>query len=232
MDISDNLTLEKAIEALEKVKAEFEIDNGRIAIITSDRYAETYDIMGNHFTPDEPLSKAFGVTWNEEFEQSVHKTLVQNVSICMISRDTNEVMGVRVIGLMRKSDPPSDFSSIKYEQLRSLYEFLNHKQYEVNFFERYEVDEAIHFTTLGVHKKFRRMGLGGRLLGAAVAMCRELGFKAIQGEGTSNFSQRIYEKQGFETLITMPYDSYFYKGQPIINATGEHTMTKIYGLKL
>lgn len=221
-----------ATEALDKVKAQFELDNGRLAIITPDRYEETYDIMGNHFVPDEPLSRAFGVTWHDDFETLTHDQLVQNLSICMIDKDTREIMGVRLIGLMKKSDPHNYFSNIKYEPLRSLYEFLTHKDKEINFFERYGVDEAVHFFTLGVHKKYRRMGLGGRLLAAAVAMSRELGFKAIKGEGTSNFSQRIYEKQGFETLLEMPYDNYFYKGKPIRDGTGEHTMTKIYGLKL
>ncbi|XP_060598336.1 uncharacterized protein LOC132752077 [Ruditapes philippinarum] len=230
--ISETLTLEKVIQAFDKVKAEFEFDKGRLAVITTDRYEATYNIMGYHFTPDEPLSKAFGVTWVKDFEDMVNGILKQNISICMISRDTDEVMGVRVMSTMRRTDPPLDLSSMKYESLRDLFEFLHQKDNEVKFFDRYSVDECVHFNTLGVHKNFRRMGLGGRLIGAAVALSRELGFKAITGEGTSNFSQRIYEKEGFETLAILPYDTYMYKGQPIINATGEHKMTKIYGLKL
>ena len=76
------------------------------------------------------------------------------------------------------------------------------------------------------------MGLGNRLLAASVGMCQELRFKAIKGEGTSNFSQKVAEKQGFEILATMPYDSYYHNGRPIREGTGEHTMTKIYGMKL
>ena len=214
------------------MKGDYEFDKGRLAVITEERYDATYDIMGYHFTPDEPLSKAFGVTWVKDFEDLVCDVLKQNISICMISKDTDEVMGVRVMSMMNRSDPKFDPSSMHYEQLRDLFVFLHQKDEEVNFLDRYGVDEAVHFNTLGVHKKFRRMGLGGRLIGAAVALSRELGFKAITGEGTSNFSQRIYEKAGFETLVELPYDSYIYKVQPIINATGEHTRTKIYGLKL
>ena len=208
------------------------MDNGRLAIITSDRYDETYDIMANDFTPDEPLCRSFGVTWNEDFRRTTYDNLIQNVSICMISKDSNEIMGIRIIGIMRKSDPPTDFSGLQDEPLKGLFTFLTHKDSQVNFFDKYDCDEAIHFFALGVNKNYRRMGLGGRLLAAAVAMSKELGFKAIKGEGTSNFSQRIYEKQNFQTLLKMPYDSYIYNGKPIINGTGEHTMTKIYGVKL
>lgn len=217
---------------MENVKGKFEMENSRLAIITPDLYDETYDIMGNDFTPDEPLCGSFGVKWHEDFKQSTLQNLVQNVSICMISKDTEKIMGIRIIGIMRKTDPPADFSKMGYEPLRGLFTFLTHKDNEVDFFTRYEVDEAIHFFTLGVNKNYRRMGLGTRLLAAAVDLSRELGFKAIKGEGTSNFSQRIYEKQGFETLLKMPYDSYSYKGQPIINGTGVHTMTKVYGRRI
>ncbi|XP_045165945.2 uncharacterized protein LOC123529616 [Mercenaria mercenaria] len=232
MGATGGIALDKAMTALRNIQNKFEMENGRLAIITPDRYKETYDIMANDFTPDEPLCRSFGVSWNEDFKQTTYDNLVQNASICMISKDTQEIMGIRIIGIMRKTDPPADFKGLGYEPLRGLFTFLTHKDNEVNFFERYEVDEAIHFFALGVNKKYRRMGLGGRLLAAAVAMSKELEFKAIKGEGTSNFSQRIYEKEKFETLLTLPYDSYIYKGQPIINGTGEHKMTKIYGLKL
>jgi len=147
----------------------------------------------------------------------------------MISKDTEEMMGIRISGIMKKTDPPPN---IECENLKSLFTFLTHKDDEINVFERYKVDEAVHFFTLGVKKTYRHMGLGGRLLAAAVAISRELGYKAIKGEGTSNYSQRIYEKQGFDIMLKMPYDSYYYNGRPLIDSTGVHTMTKVYALKM
>ncbi|KAL4225901.1 hypothetical protein ACF0H5_013889 [Mactra antiquata] len=218
--------------ALDKVKSEFEVENGRLAIITPDRYADTYDMMANHFTPAEPLCRSFGVVWEKEHERVINETLTFNVSICMISEDSNEIIGVLVNGIIKISDPPMDLSKYNYEPLRSLFTFLTHKDKEDKFFEHFGVDEAVHFFELGVNRKYRRIGLGGKIFAAAVAMSRELGFKACKVEGTSNFSQRIIEKQGFETLYTLPYDSYMYNGRPVIDGTGEHTQTKIYGLRL
>ncbi|KAL4225900.1 hypothetical protein ACF0H5_013888 [Mactra antiquata] len=224
--------LDATLAALDKVKSEFEVENGRLAIITPDRYAETYDIMGNHFTHDEPLCRSFGVVWEEEHKRDIYEKLICNVSICMISKDSNEIIGVLVNGIMKISDPPMDLSKFNYEPLRSLYIFLTHKDKEVKFFEHFGVDEAIHFFALGVKRQYRRMGLGGKLLAAAVAMSRELGFKVSKIDGVSNFSQRIIEKHGFETLCTLPYDSYLYNGHPLKDGTGEHTEMKIYGLRL
>jgi len=232
MSIVDSLTLEKATEALDRIKGKFETENGKLAIITPDLYDQAFDILVNHFFPDAPLSKAFGVTWSKVLEKAVLEDLKTNISICMISKDTEEIMGITVSGIIRKTDPPLDSSNIECERLKSLLTFMTHKDDEINFFECYNVDEAVHFFTLGVKRKYRRMGLGDRLLAAAVAMSRELGFKAVKSEATSIYSQRIFEKQGFDIVLTMPYDSYYYNGRPLIDLTGEHTMTKIYGLRI
>ena len=219
-------------QALHKVKAEYEIVKGKLAIITPDRYEEAYAILANDFIPDEPLSQAFGlINWDECFKKMVLEDLKKNLSVCMTSTDNDEIMGLLMIGAMKKKDALMDESCPEHP-LMSIITFLNHKNKEVNFFERYAVDEAVHIFTLGVKRNYRRMGLGGCLLAASVAMCQELGFKAIEVEGTSNFSQKIFEKRGFEILATMPYDSYCHNGRQIREGTGEHTMTKIYGMKL
>ena len=221
-----------SLQALDKVKVEYEVVNGKLAIITPDRYEETYDILANDFIPYEPLSQAFGLTnWDERFKKMVLEDLKKNLSVCMTSTDNDEIMGLLMIGAMKETDPLMD-ESYQEHPLMSIITFLNHKNKEVNFFERYGVDEAAHLIHSGVKKNYRRMGLGDRLLAASVGMCQERGFKAIKGEGTSNFSQKIAEKQGFEILATMPYDSYYHNGRPIREGTGEHTMTKIYGMKL
>lgn len=215
------------------IRSEYEPEDGYLAVITPDRYSDACNIMANHFTPDEPLCRAFQVSWSNDFETIVRGILTENLSICMIHKPTKEMMGTRLISSMRKLDPPFDTSTIKEDRLRALYQFLCHKDMELNICHRYGIDEAVHFYTLGVHQNYRRRGLGSKLLRAAVAMAKQLGFKGIKGEGTSNFTQRIYEKEGFETLFVMPYDSYLTpSGKTIREGSGEHTATKVYGLKL
>ena len=203
-----------------------------MAVITPDRYDETVEVMANNFAHDEPLCQAFGVTWSKDLEKLKLDKLKNNVSICMISKDTNEIMAILITGVMKKADSPEDLSDIENEPLRSLLTFLTHRDKEVNFFERYKVDEAIHFSTLTVNKKYRCNQVGGHLIAVCVAMSRELGFKVIKCEGTSNFSQRIAEKLGFDIVLEIPYASYFYNGRPIIEGTGEHKMTKVYAMKI
>ena len=203
-----------------------------MAIIRPDFYDKAIEIMANHFTVDEPLCQAFGVTWNKDLEKIVLDKLKNNISIGMVSKDTGEIMGVVVSGLIRKTDPPPNFADMECERLKRLLTFLTHKDDEVNFFERYKVDEAVYAFTLGVKKTYRRMELGGNLVAATVALSRELGFKVIKGEATSKFSDKIGQKQGWEILLKIPYDSYYCNGRPISDSTGEHTMVTIYALKI
>ena len=187
--------------------------------------------MANHFFPDSPLCQAFGVSWHEDIKKGVLEDLKANLSICMITKDTNEIIGVRITSVMRKTDLPKDLNT-EYEPLRSWYTLRALQDKEVNFFERYEVEEVVRLFGLGVKKNYRRLGVGNRLFEAGLAMCRELGFKAIKGEVTSDISHRLYEKHGFEVLSEMPLSSYYYNGRPISDGTGGHNVRKIYGLKI
>lgn len=182
---------------------------------------------------DEPISRSIGVTWSKEFEELTYDHLKDNVSICMINNKNDEIMGTRISGLMKKSDPQFDPTIYKDEGMRSLFGFVTQKDGEVDLFNRLGVEEVFHFFALGVRKHYRQRHLGSLLLKAAVALAAELGYKAVKGEGTSKYSQRIYENAGFECIMTLPYDTYIVpSGKTIRDGSGEHTDTKIYVIKL
>lgn len=67
---------------------------------------------------------------------------------------------------------------------------------------------------------------------AAVFFIRnlELGDVVIKGEGTSNFSKRVFEKVGFEVLAEVVYADYKVDGKIVIHSTGEHKTGRLYGL--
>ena len=149
-----------SLQALDKVKVEYEVVNGKLAIITPDRYEETYDILANDFIPYEPLSQAFGLTnWDERFKKMVLEDLKKNLSVCMTSTDNDEIMGLLMMGAMKKTDPLMD-ESYQEHPLMSIITFLNHKDKEVNFFERYGVDEAGIFFHFRSKKELPAYGLG------------------------------------------------------------------------
>ena len=58
-----------------------------------------------------------------------------------------------------------------------------------------------------------------------------LGFESvcIHGEGTSNFTKKIYESNGFDILCESFYDDYKVNGEQVFCNTGEHKSVRIYG---
>ena len=93
-----------------------------------------------------------------------------------------------------------------------------------NFYDHFGVTEIVHFIAFVVNSKYRRRGHASILMKAAIRYVHNLGFESVctQGEGTSNFSQKIYETNEFEFLYESFHDNYNVNGEKVVCATKEH----------
>ena len=132
---------------------------------------------------------------------------------------------------MRRTDN-IDLSKLTSKPLLDMLKFEKQKDDEIDFFNRFGVDEAMHFCVLGVHRDFRQKGIATKLFQASMALGVELGFKAVKVEASSGFTQKICDKEGFTTLWEIPYDECYYNGQPMRSKTLSHTVYKIAGKAL
>ena len=204
---------------------------GHLELITENRYGDAMYIMENHFLEGQPLCGAFGVKWSKSFERLSLTALKDNLSVMSVSNKTNEVMGILINSVLKQTDS-NDSVDIEDESLKALYEFLAHKDDEIDLFNSFGLGELFEGFLLGVNTNYRRLGVGTALAGTSLALAKELGFKAIKADGTSNFSQHIFEKFGAEAIAVLPYDKYKYKDKYISESAGAHTCTKILLLKL
>ena len=101
-----------------------------------------------------------------------------------------------------------------------------------NIFDYYRVNDVIHFFGIGIRRDYRRRGFGESLMGAAICFVRNLGLGdvIIKGEGTSNFSQRVFEKIGFDILSEVVYADYKVDGKVVTTGRGDHKCEKLYGM--
>lgn len=223
------------MQALDKIRPHFEPDGCRLGIITPDRCEELYALMKNDVIPDEPVSQLTRIEWTEESEERTLQNLKQNMSLCILNKETDEIMGVRLARIIRRTDPAFHQSLIKDEKRLAMYRFLTKKDDEIDLFNRLEVAEVIHFFGLGVARKFRKRGIATLLLNASIALVRELGFQGIKGEATSYYVQKIYERAGFELVATIPYITFVSpSGETNIDRSQQcpEDACKIYILKL
>ena len=222
-------------QAIAKVNAEpqLKVDGYEYVIAREDIYDDTIDLFGNHFFPDEAISRSLGLTLDAEMKELMRAPLQQNLSIALVSRDTREMIGGRVIKIARKHDQ-QDKSVTKSEQLRKFLSVFDELDRKCNIFEHYQVDEVLYFYGFVVHKDYRHRGIGEKLMRAALYFIRnlQLGGVVIKAGGSSNYSKRVFEKLGFEKLSELVYAEFKRGGKVVIANTAEHKSEIRYGMYL
>ena len=156
----------------------------------------------------------------------------KNMSLMLIDDSTDEVVACRVTNLAEKSEKFLDeLKNTKTEQIKIIIDLINHLKSLCDTLSHYDVDNAVHFLALGVHKDYRRRGIGGKVMSAAVEIVRQLGLGpvVVTGEGTSNYSKSIYEKLGFETNAEVIYDEYKVNGELVFKNMGDQKSIRLYG---
>ncbi|XP_045211598.1 uncharacterized protein LOC123563083 [Mercenaria mercenaria] len=225
-----SLTQNDIEKAFKKTVDETEVPAGsKLVLVTEDLYQRALSIPKECFVYDEPLGKSIGIQWSDEFESLWLHTFEANLSIILVNEDNGEIMGMRATKLIKKGDH-FDLDSLKDEKLRRIIEFMSYGVTE--FFNKYGIEEAFHFLGLGVAKKYRRRGLGKFLMQTAVKFLGNLGINPyyIKGEGTSNFSKKIYENCHFDIVMEYPFDEYKKDGNVVFDNTAEHKSMKVYGI--
>ena len=201
--------------------------------IREERYEDMLDIYKCHFCPDEVVFRAVGAILDEELREFARAALRQNLSIALVSCKTGEIIGGRMIKVDNRDDQ-LDISKFKSEPNRKCADVYAELDRRCNVFDQYDVDELIHFYGLVVHRDYRQRGIGEKLMKAAVLFVQNLGLGPviIKGVGSSNFSQRLYEKVGFEMLAEVVYAEYKVDGKVVVSETGEHKTVRMYGLSI
>jgi ribosomal protein S18 acetylase RimI-like enzyme len=218
---------------LARIDKTLKFKEGHLELMSDERSDDLVTFLNEHFHPDETLAKSIGLVLDEEMDIIIKKWFSDNLSIILISDKTGEIIACRTI-VIGKKGVSIDLSQINNEKTVKIVEFVRYKRDEMDVYKRFNVDTAIDFVALGTHRDYRRQGIATKMFQAGLMFCKEIGFDTvcIKGEGTSNYSQRIYEKFNFETIHTFKYDEYKIDGEVVFKNTGEHKAMKVYCIKL
>jgi ribosomal protein S18 acetylase RimI-like enzyme len=203
-------------------------------LASDERAEEMVDFLREHFFADETLSKSVGLVMNECRRKLLLERYKDNLSLLLVSDVTKQIIGVRTIKIIEAGGNTLNLDSIEDERIRKVLTFLRHKQSEMDVYKYYGVDIAVNFINLGIHRDFRNRGLGSILMKAAMLYVKDIGLDpvCITGEGTSNYSQKIYEKFGFEVMHCVNYEDYKVDGEVVFKNTGDNKSCKFYAKKL
>ena len=153
----------------------------------------------------------------------------QNLSLVLVSDTTGEIIAGRITTISNKKDK-FDKDQFRTEGFKKMIDLYCHLLSFCNVYDRYNVDEVVQFFGLGVHRDYRQRGIGYRVMKAALAMIQnlELGAVLVKGEGTSNYSKKIYEKNGFENLAEVIYDDYKEDGEVVFKTEPDQKSERLY----
>lgn len=219
-------------QALEKVQNDpaLAVEGCQYELIPEDRYDEALNLYADHFVPDEPVGAAISLEWCDEYEDLVLSELEHNMSIGLIASNTGQLVGFRMISIMNKNDD-IDTRYIKNEKFKLIEDFLKYLAELANVFEHYGVEDVFHFFAIGVHRDWRQKGIGSKLMKAGMSLVANLdvGPVVVSGEGSSNYSKKIYENLNFDILTEVQYAEYKVDGVAVFQNTGEHRSERVYG---
>ena len=208
------------------------VDKYRFELIHEDRYEEACTFLTDHYCPDEPLSINFGILFGND---PVMKTetiidLRQNMSLALISEETDKMIGIQILAVGRKGKINLDEYK-ESEKAKQLMSFIAYKDTIVDVFEYYDVEELFSIYELAVHRDHRRKGLGLKLMQAATILASnmDIGPCVIKGNAASNYSKRIFEKLDFENIGEVKFEDYIVDGVQVLSSIGDVNSFKMYG---
>ena len=183
------------------------------------------------YVPDEPMGKSLNLEWDEDMESLVLANLKHNISVALVSSDSGDIIAGQVVTIGSKYNR-FDKSKYHYELGMAFDVPTNHFDSIHNIYDHYKVDEIVHLWQLAVKTEYRQKGIGTKVISAVKEFVRHFGIGPVvlRVEGSSNYSQRIFEKLGFSLLAKVFYSEYTEHGKVIFANTGEHQSLKLYGL--
>ncbi|XP_060595189.1 uncharacterized protein LOC132749460 [Ruditapes philippinarum] len=227
------LTMDQIQTAFDKTLKTFNEPGVRLVLITN-KYVDTaLKFARENFMTREPVSKSIGIKWTAEYEQLWKRSLDLNLSLMFLSEKDEEPIALRTIRIARYDDT-NDSDGIKDQPLKEVVRLLGYCDQKANFFGHFHTLEAFHFLGLAVAPKYQRRGYATKIFNTAVEMIRNFGIDPvyIKVEGSSNFSKKIFEKTGMESLYELFFDDWEVEGRTLIQNTGIHRSVKMYGMKL
>jgi len=137
---------------LEKKRPSEDTTDFHFEVITPERYDEVYEIMREHFVPDEPICHGTHTVFDEDFKKLTYDNLKDHISLAMMSKENNVMMGFCISGVLRKTDPPVNFDWMTSIHTKDLFEFITHRANGFNCFEMYGADKIFYiFALFAVH---------------------------------------------------------------------------------
>lgn len=171
-------------------------------LISSFFIQEPLNAMLKFDIPQEILS------WTEYLVDTSIDHQCSFIAIDNTSIDLN-IIGVILNGITHRNDS-EEIISVQSEKLKFILALLDKVLVGYNLFDFYQTDRLFHHDIINVDEHRRGQHLSTRLIEASESKARQLGIKGAFVICSGSFSQRAFQRRGFEVINEIFYSEHGY----------------------
>lgn len=184
--------------------------------VTPDLFHEALELYDEYYLPYDPVLKAVGCTEVTDVDtKMVISFLQQGLSWCAVNEVTGKMVGIRINHFVSMADIPDvvptldDYVNQGWSKKWSLVWRLFGCAFDIKqILTTYKADKLMELFALCVHSDYKKRGIATELVKRSLDHALQHGNTLVAVLCTSAYTQKLYEKQGFEKVREISYSTY------------------------
>lgn len=175
----------------------------RVQDLPEELFDQALENMKQFYLPEENFAIATRILEDpeaiEDFFSFWKKALKQKVSLACFTNDgSEEFVGVNILYVSSKDDPPIDKTTFKSNGIQGLLKILDHAAEKFNVFDFHNVDKNIAGFGLSINHEYRKRGIATEVLKARISLMKAIGVNLTSTLYTAVGSQKAAAKAGYK----------------------------------
>ena len=192
-------------------------------LVAPEQFGEAVKLFDDHFLTDEPIMKSLGPSHLQsdidKMNRLVLSFLKHNLSWCAIDKSTGRMVGVRITYSQSLADLPD--AQLTFDELvssgwsnewASVMFLLDAMLDAKEILTSYKESKMLELFAVGVNSDYRNRGIASELVRRTLDHAVAVGHTIAGVVCTSIYTQKLFEKQGFEKVKEEYYGSYINAG--------------------
>ena len=167
------------------------------------------------------------LTWADHLVDESLRDQCSFVAIDTTSSYKN-IIGVIMNGISNRTQKEEPIITSS-EKLNFIFSLLDKVLNGYDLFELYQTDRLFHCDIINIDENQRRQNLSNRLISASEDKARQLGLKGAFVICSSIFSQKAFQRRGFQVINEIFYSKF---GNELLTDMGEHDRCTLLAKKL
>ncbi len=185
-------------------------------LIVPEQFDEAIKLFNDQFLSNAPMSKAIQAPkHNQAADQAIHHFLEQGLSWCVVDKKSGEMVGMSMNCFKSQADLPDvsptfeEYVGHGLSRETSSVAVMLDSAFEIkSILIANQESKMFEVFALSVNSGYKHKGIASELVKRSLEHAVTLGYKLAGAICTSFYTQRLFEKHGFERVKEVCYATY------------------------